>query len=370
MERSATSANMVLHSIQDILSHVPNLYTKYSSKRRRRSSTPSSDAAMDSKGHSTVSMSSTDSGIATPEMFSPVLTTADSGMATPPMGSPVITEEYQRLHCDKYQLVRAIQKGSTATVYLGQNPVTGELAAIKHIQVTDSNRKLVLREIEMQAYCDNHPNVACVYDAMDNGDGTLSIAMEWVPNGDLIDLVSATGGLPIADVLRYGSEIAQTLSWMHSHGVAHRDLKCENVCIAADGSARIIDFGQAHFMDKVPRTRQAGTKNYMSPQCWESVSGEMYDMAAADAWSFGVLIYCLLTARFPWAQATMDNYDFQLFASGSMSKQLATHWQNIPPSMRILLEHTLVIDPSQRWNIATVCAYLSMIANAVEVQQH
>ena len=369
----------VLHSIQDILSHANpyNMYTNTRGHRRRRGSA-SSDLAFSEQGSTSHNTSMESMNIATQATNS-----IDSGISTcspSPVFSPVCAEQLPalaeesgsstaQLHCGRYRVLASIQKGSTGSVYLGQDPMTHDLAAIKHIAINDSNRTLVQREIELQAYCDNHPNIARVYSATDNGDSTVSIAMEYMPGGDLIDLVSSSrGGLPLGDVLRYGTEIAQALSWMHSLNIAHRDLKCENVCIAADGSTRLIDFGQAHRMDQTPRTRQAGTKNYMAPECWVKSRNTQYDMAAADAWSFGVLVYCLLTARFPWAQATDDNYDYNLFATGCMSKQLASRWVNLPPVARVLLEHLLVVEPSRRWNMATVCAYLDMANRAWNIQ--
>ena len=277
----------------------------------------------------------------------------------------------------RYTQHRLVQRGSTAAVYVAADIVSREEVAIKRMAVNDKSRNLVSREVQLQQLVGSHPNIATVYGAFESADSIINIAMEYMPGGDLIDRVTKHGGLPAPMVLDYTYQLASALQWMHALGVAHRDIKCENVCIAKDGSLRLIDFGQAHRMgqDATPCSRQAGTRNYMAPECWvkenallelpDSVPlaalAENMDLCAADAWSFGVLLYCLCTARFPWAQATLCNADFALFAGGALSEQLAARWVHIPRPIRTIIKNLLVVDPRQRWSMADVCTYIESL---------
>lgn len=374
------------HSISNILAPVAHRFGRSNNKRERSMSDDSACSVGEARPLPSTAPApgSPDSalGAFTPRMAvdSPPLTSglaaqamcsSDSGVDAPVAAAASAADSW------RYTQHRLVQRGSTAAVYVAADIVSLEQVAIKRMAVNDKSRILVNREVQLQQHVSGHPNIATVYGAFESADSIVNIAMEYMPGGDLIDRVTKQGGLPADTVLDYTYQLASALQWMHTLGVAHRDIKCENVCIAKDGSLRLIDFGQAHRIgqDAAPCSRQAGTRNYMAPECWAKENAllvlpdgvpmaalaEHMDLCAADAWSLGVLLYCLCTARFPWAQATLCNADFALFASGGLSDQLAARWVHIPRAIRTIIKHLLVVDPRQRWSMADVCTYIESL---------
>ena len=151
----------------------------------------------------------------------------------------------------------------------------------------------------------NHPNIVQMI-ASEQLNGEQCLIMEYVAGGSLRDLLDAQGQLPLAQVLDIALELADALSRAHHLGVIHRDLKPGNVLLAKDGTPRLTDFGIARMMqrDGTQLTQDGtmvGTIEYISP---EACRAEELD-ARADIWSFGVLLYEMLTGQLPFQGGQM-----------------------------------------------------------------
>ncbi len=214
------------------------------------------------------------------------------GAATPPL------QPEQR-----YVQGGLLGSGGQGEVYLGRDQTSGRQVVIKRLKpelvvqdfsIVDrlKNEGEALRKLD-------HPNIVKFIDAFE-ADGRYHLVMEYVPGGSLRNLLNQQPQLPLDRVLSIGLELADAMSRTHHLNIIHRDLKPENVLLAADGTPRLMDFGVARLLQAGLHLTQTGalvgSPAYMSP---EAIRGEMID-ARSDIWSFGVLLFEMLTGQLPF----------------------------------------------------------------------
>ena len=208
---------------------------------------------------------------------------------------------------NRYEIESLLAKGMAGPVYLGRDLTSGKQVAIKTLgpdiiardpgMLTRFRREAeALREL-------NHPNIVAGLDLITHDDSHYMI-MEYAEAGSLRVLLDEEPQLPYERVLSIGLDIADALARSHRLGIIHRDLKPENVLLANDGTPRLSDFGVAHFVHRTsiaPPGSQAGTWSYMPP---EAFTGQRPD-ERADVWSFGVMLFEMLSGRRPFVAETM-----------------------------------------------------------------
>lgn len=138
------------------------------------------------------------------------------------------------------------------------------------------------------------------------------------PASDLFDLVeNYPHGLPPGDIRTYLGQIADALSFLHSHGIVHRDIKDENVVLGPGGKCILIDFGSSGIVKKNGWDTFSGTLDYAGP---EILRGERYHGKEQDVWAFGVVAYVLLVGECPFLTAVEAQEGFESpFANASIS---------------------------------------------------
>ena len=204
---------------------------------------------------------------------------------------------------NRYKVYEQIGSGGMGTVFSGVDNKSGEPVAIKILKsdVAADDPDIITRfQREAEALRQlNHPGIVKVIDFVVENDQHF-IMMEHVKGGTLGDIVKHESKMPVKRILKIAIELADALTRAHYLKIVHRDLKPANVLMTREGTPRLTDFGVA-YMGKKERITQVdvavGTPDYMSP---EALKGESVD-ARSDIWSFGVILFEMLTRRHPFA---------------------------------------------------------------------
>jgi TolB-like protein/predicted Ser/Thr protein kinase len=199
-----------------------------------------------------------------------------------------------------YRILEKLGEGGMGVVYRAEDVKLGREVALKFLPAEwtrdEEARSRFLREARAAAAL-NHPSICTVHE-IDEADGRIFIAMELIEGGDLKARL-ASGPISLEKALTIAAEIADALEEAHAKGIVHRDVKPANVMLAADGRAKIMDFGLARLAGATDLTRTGttlGTVAYMSP---EQARGDEVDHRT-DIWSLGVLLYEMVTGTRPF----------------------------------------------------------------------
>ena len=257
-----------------------------------------------------------------------------------------------------YDVTALIGEGGMGQVYRARDTTLDRDVALKVLPdaFTADPDRLARFEREAKVLASlNHPNIGAIYGLEKSGD-TRALVLELIEGPTLADRIKK-GPIPLDEALPIAKQIAEALEAAHEAGVIHRDLKPANIKVRDDGTVKVLDFGLAKALDPTPEgdpsqsptlTAAAtqmgvimGTAAYMSP---EQARGSVVDRRA-DIWSFGVVLYEMLTGE-------------RLFTGATMSDTLASvlkvdpNWNGLPvdaPSaVRRLLKRCLERDRKER----------------------
>ena len=208
---------------------------------------------------------------------------------------------------DRYTIERELGRGGMATVYLARDLKHDRAVAIKvlHPELAGAiGVERFLREIKLAARL-QHPHILPLHDSGE-AEGFLYYVMPYVEGESLRHRLVREKQFPLEDALRIAREVADALSYAHSHGVMHRDIKPENILVSG-GVAVVADFGIARAItaaagETLTETGIAvGTPAYMSP---EQAAGERQLDGRSDIYSLGCVLYEMLAGHPPFLGAT------------------------------------------------------------------
>ena len=225
-----------------------------------------------------------------------------------------------------YRVTAALGAGGMGEVYRATDTNLHRDVAIKVLppEVVQDPERLsrFKREAHLLASL-NHPNIAAIY-GLEEADGKPFLALELVEGEDLKERL-ARGAIPVDEALEIAKQVAEALEEAHGKGIVHRDLKPANVKLTPDGKVKVLDFGLAKAwagdasgvnsgsaaLSQSPTLAHTGTiagvilgtAAYMSP---EQARGKPVDKRA-DVWSFGVLLWEMLTGRSLFAGDTVTD---------------------------------------------------------------
>ncbi|KAK1287277.1 CBL-interacting serine/threonine-protein kinase 4 [Acorus calamus] len=220
------------------------------------------------------------------------------------MKTPTTTtkeQQQQQPLLGKYILGRLLGRGTFAKVYHARS--TAAAASEVAIKVIDKSKlpsaasARVLSEVSAMRALKNHPNIVNLREVMATKT-KIYLVMDYVQGGDLHSTLIRKGGR-LSEILarKYFAQLVTTLRFCHSLGVAHRDVKPQNLLLDRDGSLKVSDFGLSALGDILSLRTACGTPAYTAP---EVLAMRGYDGARADAWSCGVILYVFIAGRLPF----------------------------------------------------------------------
>ena len=213
----------------------------------------------------------------------------------------------ERILSSNYELDREIGRGGMGIVYKAKDKRLKRPVAVKllppELAFRSEIRSRFLKEAETAAQL-SHPNIVPIY-SVDERDGLVYFVMAFVPGENLAARLHSEGRLAPDEVRRILKETADALAYAHERGVVHRDIKPDNILLAADDDGRVMvtDFGIARAVSEGSDSRLTatgmaiGTPAYMSP---EQSMGEREIDGRADLYALGVVGYQMLAGELPF----------------------------------------------------------------------
>jgi serine/threonine-protein kinase len=265
-----------------------------------------------------------------------------------------------------YKVVELIARGAMGHVYRATDVRSGRDVALK-VPSSEGARepgtlRRFLREVRVAARL-VHPHIAAFYGGFEHA-GRPWIAMELIDGPSFGEWIDTNGPMPLADVLRHGEGIASALEFAHARGILHHDVSPQNIVIAPDGRAKLLDFGLAGFLAapsgsqrlQPARATVAGTVGYMSP---EKILGRPLD-ARSDLFSLGAVLYELATGRPAFPRSTREE-----ILDATLEAEPAA--MGLPAAFEAIVRKALAKSPDDRYAsaaelAAALRAYLEGIA--------
>ncbi|HMA39053.1 MAG TPA: protein kinase [Gemmatimonadales bacterium] len=252
---------------------------------------------------------------------------------------------------DHYHVERELGHGGMATVYLAQDLKLPRPVALKVLRpelAAALGPERFLREVRITARL-NHPHILAL---LDSGEarGLLYYTMPYVDGESLRDRLNREKQLPLDDALQIAREVADALSYAHSHDVVHRDIKPENILLESK-HAVVADFGIARAItaaggDRLTETGIAmGTPAYMSP---EQAAGSTDLDGRSDLYSLGCVLYEMLAGRPPFVGATLESVVHQQLTAEPPN--VTSIRPAVPGWVAAALSRALAKTPADRFN--------------------
>ncbi|XP_021071036.1 sperm motility kinase X-like [Mus pahari] len=265
---------------------------------------------------------------------------------------------------DHYMILRTLGKGSFAEVKLACHLHTGVWVAVKVLERGEKNDSVIMTEIDIIKSLD-HPNIIKLFHIIETREHTYMV-MEHAAGGDLVSHIEKVGCLQEEETHRIFTQMVCAVNYCHENSIAHRDIKPDNILLDGRGSVKLCDFGLAIKVTSGQRFKGfCGTLEYCAPEIFTDVE---YDAQANDIWSLGVVLYTMVTGRFPFEAKTYSQ----------MKEKMLNPKYSIPPMLSPHIANLIVqlftVDPDQRPKICDIMQHqwlrggedLSKLASSLE----
>ncbi len=252
-----------------------------------------------------------------------------------------------------YRVLEKLGEGGMGVVYKARDTRLDRDVALKflpsHVSATKETTARFLQEAKAAAAL-NHANICTIYGVEEHADADgpigsnrMFIAMEYIDGGTLREKLPLAG---IADVVAIAAQVGEALHEAHSKGIVHRDIKADNVMLTSKGGVKVMDFGLAKLKGSLKLTKTSstvGTLGYMAP---EQIGGGEVD-ARSDLFSFGVLIFEMLTGRLPFRGEHEAAMVYSIM--NEQPEPLTKFLPDAPAELVLLTSKALEKEPAERY---------------------
>ena len=271
----------------------------------------------------------------------------------------------------QFLLEKLIGKGGSSKVYMAINIETNEKVAIKILRNDKGFTKIqgtqvIEEEHKRMKTIEGHPNVLRSY--YFNSVGIMSLKFEYkdvmynvielAHNGSMSNIIKRTGGLGEILSKFYFSQIWHAIAHIHSFGIAHMDIKLENILLDEFFNAKIADLGISLDVSESKGMVDSirGTMWYMAPEISHLLPSETYDAYKSDIYSLGMWLYIMLFGEFPVKNSyetcsMFDSESIGWITGLKISPDIKNQWDNTSIELQDLLGSMLSMDPDERPSI-------------------
>lgn len=267
------------------------------------------------------------------------------------------------LIADVYEVRTTLGSGAMGAVYDAHDRVLNRRVALKFALEEKYERALVLEGQGLAAV--HHAGLASIY-TVGRHEGLSFLVMERVPGLSLrahLGRIAASTQLPIEEAISICTSIAETLSVVHRAGLAHRDVKPDNIILSSRGRVVLVDFGLVlpEFAIAAER-RLVGTPSYMAPEALSGVAAGAGHLL--DVYALGAVLFELVAGRRPYSGATVSELLMQHVASPVPDLAAEPGLRDaLPPGLAALVHEMMAKDPSERpASTEVIAARLARIA--------
>ena len=241
-----------------------------------------------------------------------------------------------------------IGKGTFGQVKLGIDTITGEKVAIKTLEKSRfraiSAELRIARELQFLREV-RHPHIIQLYETYETKT-EICLIMEYASRGDLLNHLISQGKLKESEACRLYQQLMSALDYLHSKGVAHRDVKPENILLDCKCNVKLADFGLSNnFESEELMNTACGSPCYACP---EAIAGKPYVGPKADVWSSGVVLFTLISGALPFEDSNLSAL-YQKILAGKFSIP-----EYFSTELRELIENVLQVDPKSRFSVQKV----------------
>lgn len=250
----------------------------------------------------------------------------------------------------QYEVIRKLGDGGMATVYLARQQSIGRTVAIKmlppHFMHDPTFMQRFEAEVKIAAEL-QHPRVLPVYD-YGQVEGRPFIVMAHMAGGTLADRIKQ-GSMPLDEIVRLVSQIAEGLDHAHAKGVVHRDFKPSNVLLDENGNAYLADFGISKITEStinLTGSGVVGTPAYMAPE----MSSEGIVAPSVDIYALGVTLFQMLTSKYPYNGETPLRV--MMAHVTSPVPDVRVERPDLPEAIALVLQQAMAKRPQERYQTA------------------